>query len=109
MSLRAPHRVSLVLPVGSGRAILAAIQVVFHLLRTMRVELDLLREPGTADTASSPQPGAPGAILFVAALSQLSNVGRETQPPSDQALRSYIERSYARQGIARVEYELEIL
>jgi hypothetical protein len=109
MSLRAPQRISLILPVGSGRAILAAIQVVFHRLRAMRVELDLLREPGTADTVSLPQPGAPGAILFVAALSPLAAAGRETEPQREQALRSFIERSYARQGIAPVEYDLEIL
>jgi hypothetical protein len=108
MSLGSHRRVSLVLPIASRRAILAAIQVVLHLLRTMRVELDLLRTPETGDAPPSPQPGAPGAILFVTAVLELDAGGREALP-SAQALRSFIERSYARQGIPDVEYELEIL
>jgi len=84
-------------------------QVVLHLLRMMRVELDLLRGPATIGASPLPQPGTSGAILFVSATAELDAGDLESGSGLEQRLRAHIEHSYARQGIARVEYELQIV
>ena len=58
MSQTHPRRLSLILPIGSRRAAAAAAGVVLVLLRTGRVELDLLRrlERKLHDELGSPAP-----------------------------------------------------
>ena len=109
MSLAPHRRVSLILPVGSSRAGIAAIRVVLYLLRTVRVELDLLRGPAAEEAALPSQAGSPGAVLFVRAISEAPDGSPISEPDFERGLRSHIERSYRRLGIGPVEYELEIL
>lgn len=95
-------RLSLILPIHSRRAILAAVRVVFHLLRQARVELDLLR---SASDVLARRPGSPGGVLFVSAeIGGVVDVGA-----FEQDLRERILRSYAREGISPVEYHLELV
>ena len=109
MSSADSRRVSLVLPVSSRRAILAATQVAFSLLRTGRVELDLLRGPPDSRGRPAPPVSGPGAILFVAATLPLDDSLPSSLPDLKQQLRTAVERAYARQGITPVEYDLQIL
>ena len=55
-----------------------------------------------------PEPGSPGAILFVTATSPLDAGSREASSQLEREVRTHVERSYAQQGMARAEYELEI-
>ena len=105
----APSRVSLILPVSSRRAVVAATNVVLALLRSARVELDLLRGPADAGTSPQYDPGTPGAILFVATDIQLPADNPAAPSELEANLRGRIERAYARQGISPVEYELQIV
>lgn len=101
-------RLSLILPVGSPQALLAAAQVVFFLLRYVgRTELDLVRPPPRpAETTRSI---VPGGVLFAAATTSLSPDGAPARDRFERIVRGQIERQYARQGIAPVAYELELL
>ena len=104
-----PRRVSLVLPVGSAPGRAAALQIVVHLLRSMRVELDLLRGAAAEEAGVAVQPGGPGAFVFVTATSDAENGRPVSDPEFEVELRVRIERGYARVGIPDVDYELEIL
>jgi hypothetical protein len=88
---------------------MAAVQVVLHLLRTMRVELDLVRDADAEGGRVAVQPGSPGAVLFVRAVSDAPNGNPVSDPNYEATLRAHIERSYARRAIANVAYELHLL
>ncbi|SRR5581483_3756788 len=109
MSRPSPRRVSLVLPVGSAPARLVALRIVLHLLRSMRVELDLLRGSAAEEAGIAVQPGSPGAFIFVTAMWDAEHGHPVSAPDFEATLRAHIERSYARQGISDVDYELELL
>ncbi len=109
MSANGSARLSLILPIGSRAALLAGSQVVLSLLRSMRVELDLLRGPGAPRASPQSVPGRPGTILFVAA-NLLWPAGKAVRRSAfEPDLRGRIERVYARHGWSPVAYELEIL
>ena len=103
------RRVSLLLPIGSRRAILAATQVVFSLLREGRVEVDILRGIPGPSGRTVLSVGTPGAVLFVATRAPEGRISPESLVAFENAVRSTVERSYRRQGIASVEYDLQIL
>jgi hypothetical protein len=109
MSAAASPRLSLILPIGSRGALLAASQVVLWVLRLMRVELDLLRAPDAPGAPSRSTPGLPGTILFVAANPPWTVAESTISSEFEQALRAGIERDYARRGLSPVAYVLEIL
>jgi hypothetical protein len=75
----------------------------------MRVELDLLRGPAATDATPALPSRAPGAILFVRAVSEAPDGSPVSQPTFEPDLRAHIQVSYRRLGIASVQYELEIL
>jgi len=99
----------LILPTGSGAALLAASQVVLWVLHLVRVELDLLRGPAVPGAPSRSTPGLPGTILFVAANLPWSLADTAMLLQFEQDLRARIERLYARRGLSPVAYQLEIL
>ncbi len=107
MNPGAPVRLSLVLPVGNLRELLAASQVVLFILVEARVELDLLRGRGAPPQALTP--GRPGAILFVAAHLGWAASDADLTARYERGLRARIERYYARQGIGAVPYDLQLL
>ena len=109
MSLAGSPRLSLILPIGSRGALLAASQVVLSLLRLMRVELDLLRGPPTPAAPSPSMPGLPGSVLFVAASLPWPPADTAVAREFERDLRAHVERVYARRGLSPVAYELEIL
>jgi hypothetical protein len=79
-----------------------------YLLRNgRRLELDLLRR-NTPDPPSSQLPEAPEFILLVAANVRLSP-DPAARTAFERELRAVIERRYARQGIADVRYDLQLL
>jgi hypothetical protein len=102
-------RVSLLLPIASRRAILAATQVVFAFLREGRVELDLLRGHPDPPRAAELNVRAPGAVLFIATRARDSTASPESLAALENAVRSAVERAYRRQGIESVEYDLQML
>jgi hypothetical protein len=108
MNQASGDRVALALPVGSTRRIVAATQVVVHLVEHVgKVELDLLRlapEPGVS--AGS---GERRAILFVAVAVRRAPLDANANARLERDLRARLERAYARQGIAPVEYDLQML
>ena len=107
MSTGAVVHVALVLPVTSAREAMAAIQVVMHVLRQGRVELDLVREPRQGQDA--PTTGFASTTLFISADVPLEDAGPETRDAFERDLRDTIERRYARQGIQPVAYDLQLL
>jgi len=105
---RAP-RLSLLLPIGSRRAVLAAARIVFALLRAGCVELDLLRgEPGPVGR-STLNPAAPGAVLFIATRVPEAEATPDRLTAFEAALRLMVERAYEREGIASVVYDVQFL
>lgn len=106
-----PHarRVSLLLPIGSRRAILAATQVVFSLLREGRVEVDILRGHPDPSGRVALNAGTPGAVLFVATRVPEGRTSTDSVVAFEHAVRSTVERAYRRQGIASVAYDLQML
>ena len=109
MSRASARRVSLVLPVDSAQASLAAIRVALYLLRTMRIELDLLRGAAADEAGVAAYPGNVGAVVFVTATSDSPDGRPVSDPVFETEVRARIEGIYARFGIPNVEYELEIL
>ncbi len=109
MSLDGVRRVSIILPIGSSRGNVAAILVVLYLLRTMRVELDLLRGPAPEDADVSLPLGSAGAVLFVSAIAAATAGEPFDRTGFEPALRAHIERSYRRMGVPLIQYGLEIV
>jgi hypothetical protein len=98
-------RVALVLPVHATPFARAATQVVVFLLRTTRrTELALL----SGDAFVPPVPGAPErfGLLFVAAHVRPALANEAARIRLERLVRLQVERAYARQGIADVDYEL---
>jgi hypothetical protein len=109
MSGASARRVSLVLPVDSAQASLAAIRVALYLLRTMRVELDLLRGAAADEAGVATSLRNVGTVVFVTAITDTPD-GRPVSDPAFEAeVRARIGSIYARFGISNVEYEIEIL
>src|SRR5687768_566452 len=96
------------LPVGSTRRLVAATQVVIFLVRVLgKTELDLLRRP-----LFSPGPAMPpelAGILFVATTVNLRVGDPAARDRLERLVRAWVEREYARQGIAPVEYDLQLV
>jgi hypothetical protein len=109
MSAPVTPRLSLILPIGSRAALLAASQIVLSLLRQMRIELDLLRGPAAPDAPSQSVPGRPGTILFLAANLPWPTGQDPSRSEFEQELQARIKRVYARHGVSPVVYGLEIL
>jgi hypothetical protein len=101
-------RLALALRLGSARRIVAAMQVVLHLVRNVeRIEMSLW-EP-TPPPAGSPRLPGPDATLFIGATLRLAPDDTETRNQFEHELREVIEQSYAAQRIPPVEYDLQIL
>jgi hypothetical protein len=109
MSRGSSPRLSLILPIDSRAALLAASQVVLSLLRILRVELDLLRGPSVPGAPSPSGPGRPGAILFVAANLPEPFHDTDSAAEFEQELRARVEHIYARHRISPIVYDLEII
>jgi hypothetical protein len=108
--VRPPHslRLALALPVGSTRSIVAATQVVIYLVRYLgKTELDL------SDRAPEVPPAGArsevGIALFVAVVAERPPEADEARAGLERQVRERIERYYARQGIAPVYYDLQVL
>ena len=101
-------RVALILPVHTTQAARAATQVVVFLLRTTRrLELAL----HSRDAFVRPTRGAPErfGLLFVAAQVRRLHDRAAARGWLERLIRSQVVRAYAREGIAELDYELEIL
>jgi hypothetical protein len=103
------RRVSIVLPIRSARASIAAIQIVLYLLDHLRVELDLLRGPAAEEAGLALLVRRPRTVLFVRAVSDAPDGRPVSNPDFEETLRARIERSYARQGLSNVQYDLHLL
>ena len=97
-------RVSLALPLDSPQRIRAAIDIIAFLLRSMRVELELLNRGYAAAERTSVPP-----IILVAGNLPVMHFDTQTAPRAERALGVRIERIYARHGVVPASFDLQIL
>jgi hypothetical protein len=100
-------RVALALPVSSTAHVRAATQIVAFLVQVVgKTEIDLLRQSDMARPAGRP---GEGDFLLVAANRELSVDNGPSARPLGAIRSGWVEREYARQGIAPVGYDLQML
>jgi hypothetical protein len=101
-------RLALVLPIGSIRAMVAATHVAIFLISELgRTEIDVPNRPRTPPLTQQSAPHA--TSLFVATSVRVSREDVDMKFRLAAAVRTRIERAYARQGISPVWYDLQVL
>ena len=101
-------RIALILRADSRREILAATQIAIFFVREVgRTEAELLRLPSIPTGRGSER--AVRTVLFAAATVRASVRDRVSSAVLERVVRAYVERTYARQGITPIEYDLQML